>query len=248
MSNTPLWSDLGHGFSTSHVYNGVLSGIPCIISQNLRNVAPCSGLVKKSAYIFPVGQYLSDKSLFSIGSLIKENLTQMCCVCFVLNSFRFFSVIISLILSWWNSRSSTAYPCLSMNYLDYSNCGKALSDTTLLDSVELLPFIFWFFNSSVIDPNPMDIIGPVFPLQSGCAAKGALTHHLMTLRMSALSNIGRCRVILMYVSTLTRFPHSSFSGYLTWINRKAISKLISFLALDVINSSCATVWCNYITW
>ena len=55
-----LSMDLGQLMSTS----GVILEIPCIISRNLWNVAPCSGLVKKYAYISTVEQYFREKTLF----------------------------------------------------------------------------------------------------------------------------------------------------------------------------------------
>ena len=54
-----------------------LLGICCIITWNFRNVAPCSGLVKNSVYISPVGQYFRDKPPLSISSLIKKYRTWM---------------------------------------------------------------------------------------------------------------------------------------------------------------------------
>ena len=93
-----------------------------------------------------------------------------------------------------------------MKYLNHSHCGKASSVLTILASFDLLPFICCFCDSSIIDPDTMEIINLVFLLQYGCAVKDASTHHLMTLRMSDLSMSGRYRVPLMYLITLTRFP------------------------------------------
>ena len=56
-----LAMDLGQIMSTL----GVLLGIPCIISRNRHNIDPCSGLVKKSAYISTVGQYFRGTSSHS---------------------------------------------------------------------------------------------------------------------------------------------------------------------------------------
>ena len=52
--------DLGNLISTSRV----LLGITYTISQNCHNVATFSGLLNKSANIYPEGQYFCDKSLF----------------------------------------------------------------------------------------------------------------------------------------------------------------------------------------
>ena len=59
LSNTLLWGDLGHVYSTDRVYILVSLGIPCALSQNIRGVSPCSGLVKKYAYISSVEHYFS---------------------------------------------------------------------------------------------------------------------------------------------------------------------------------------------
>ena len=177
-------------------------------------------MVKKSAYISLAGQYFSDKSFFSIRSLKKKYRTWMCFFRFILKYFQFFSMIIALILSWWNLRSSTVYPFPSMKNIYHRHCGKASSIPTILTSVDLLPFIFCFHDIFIFDPDPMYIITPVCPLQYGCAAKDAPTHHLMTLRLLALSMSGRYRVPLMYLITLTGFPQSSSADILTRVHSK----------------------------
>ena len=147
-------------------------------------------------------------------------------------------------LSRCNSSSFTAYPCPSMKYLTHRHCGKLSSSPTISFYIEILPFIFCFRNSSIIKPDPMYIISPVCPLHSGSASKDSSTHHLMTLRLSALIISGRCRVHLMYIITLTSFPRSYSSGILTRVHRKTIAILMSFLSLDVPNSRCTIVWWN----
>ena len=111
-----------------------------------------------------------------------------------------------ILLSWWNSISSTAYPFPSINYLYHSHCGKAPYSPTISASVGLFPLIFYFHDISFIDPDPMDIIAPVCPLQSRCVAKDVFTHHLMKLRFLDLSTSGRYRVPMMYLRTLTIVP------------------------------------------
>ena len=103
-----------------------------------------------------------------------------------------------------------------------------------------------FRDSSINDPAPMYIIAPVWQLQYGCVSKDALNHHLITIRMSYLSTIGRWRVTLMYLNTLTRFTRSSSNGILTQVHKKEMYILMYFLALDVTNSSSATMWWNTI--
>ena len=43
------------------------------------------------------------------------------------------------------------------------HCGKESSCSTILDFVELLPFIFYFRDSSNINTDPMENISPVCP-------------------------------------------------------------------------------------
>ena len=152
-----LTMDLGQLMSTSRL----ILRVPCITSCNHRNVSPCSGLVKKSAYISLIRLYFSEKYLFLIRLLIKNYCTRMCFFFFVLDSFPFFYIIVALILSCCNSSSSTVYPCPSINYLDHRHCGKASSAPTISDSIEILPFIFCFRNISIFRPGTMYIIAPV---------------------------------------------------------------------------------------
>ena len=147
--------------------SGVLSEIPCIISRNRRNVTPCNGLVNKSSYISPVRQYFSDKSPFSIIYFIKKYHIWILFVRFILDYLPLFSMSILPILYWQNLISFTECTCPPMKYIDHRQCGKALSSPTILASVELLPFVFFFRDSSIIDPDPIDIIAPVYPFQSG---------------------------------------------------------------------------------
>ena len=131
-----------------------------------------------------------------------------------------------------------------MKYLDHRHQGKASYAPTISDFDELLPFLFCFRDIYIINPDPMDIIAPVWPLQSGCVTKGASTNHLMTLMMSDLSMRSRCRLPLMYLNTPTSLPQSSSYGILTRVHRKLISILMYFLALDMINISYTTMWWN----
>ena len=126
----------------------VLLGIPCIIARNIRNIALCNGLVKKSAYISPVRHYFMEKLLLSMQYFINKYRNHMCFVRFMLDCLTIFFMSISLMLSWCNSSSSTAYPYPSIKYLNHRHCGKASSAPTISASVELLPFNF----SSTISP------------------------------------------------------------------------------------------------
>ena len=82
-------------------------------------------------------------------------------VCFVLDSLPLFSMIVALMLSWRNFRSSTAYTCTSMKYIDHRNCGKASYTTTILASIEIVQIIFFFCDTSIIETDTMDIIALV---------------------------------------------------------------------------------------
>ena len=128
-----------------------------------------------------------------------------------------------------------------MKFLDHRHCDKALSSPTILASVEIFPFIICFRDSSIINPDTINTVAPVCPLQFGYATKEASTYHVMILRLLGLRMSGRCRVPLMYLSTLTIFTRLSLPGILTWLHIKVMAILVSLLALDVKNSSYATV-------
>ena len=130
--------NLGQLMSTSWV----LSKIPCIIPHNWRNVAPFSGLVNKSAYISPIGNYFRENSPLLIHSFIKKYYNWMCFFLFMIYSLPLVFMSTSLVLSWWYLSSSNAYPCPSTKYLNHRHCGKVSSSTTISSSVELLPFVF----------------------------------------------------------------------------------------------------------
>ena len=149
----------------------------------------------------------------------------------MLDSLPLFFMSISLVLSWWNLIASIAYPCPSMNHLDHRHFRKASSATNISYYAELLPFIFCFHGISINDRDPVDIIALVCPFQYSCTIEDAPTHHLMTLRMSYLINI-------------TIFPQPYSYGIINRAHSKVIAILISFLALDVKNSICDTVWRN----
>ena len=118
------------------------------------------------------------------------------------------------------------------------DCLLPLSRLLLISS----HLVFCFRDISIVDPNPMDIIVPFCYLHSGFVSKGALTHHLMIIILSALSISGRHRVTLVYLVTLTNLSQSSSYGVLTMLHKKTMEMLMSFLDLDVTNSICATIW------
>ena len=134
-----------------------------------------------------------------------------------------------------------------MKFLDHWHCDKALSSPTILTFVELFPFIFCFRDISIINPDTMDIIAPVCPLQFGCAAKEASTYHVTILKLLVLSISDIFRVPLMYLITLTSFTQSYLPGILTWLHIKVMAILVSLMAIDVTNSSYATVLWNYVS-
>ena len=133
-------------------------------------------------------------------------------------------------LYWRNSSYSTTYPYPSIKYINHMHCGKALYSTTILNSVETLPFIFCFCNSSIIEPDPMDIIDTVGPLQSGCAANDAPTHHLTKLSISDLSMSGRFRDLLYIWAPSQAFPsHPNPVSLYEYIEKKWTSWCLSWI-------------------
>ena len=88
---------------------GLCACFPTFIiwSRNFLNNEPCSGLVKKSAIISPVGQYSTDISLALIRSVTKKYRMLMCRVRLLLDALPLFSNNIALWLSWYTTNSRT---------------------------------------------------------------------------------------------------------------------------------------------
>ena len=63
---------------------------------------------------------------------------------FLLEYFSLFSMIIALMLSWWNLSFSTTYTCPSIKDLDHSHYGKESSTPIIWYSIDILPFIICF--------------------------------------------------------------------------------------------------------
>jgi hypothetical protein len=88
----------------------------------------------------------------------------------------------------------------------------------------------------------MDMVAPKCPLQSPYVAYDASTHHFAIFKLSDLSISGMYVVPLVYFSSHLSFIQSSSSGDFTLVARKATVCCVSFLALVVANSNCATDW------
>ena len=141
----------------------VLSGIPFIIDQNLRNVSPCSGLVKEYANIYPVGHYFSENSPFSIKYLINKYGTQM-----------WFFPLCAGIFPILFHEHSTHVILVKIDFLHciFLSLNKLSQPQALWQGIVCSHYIGFrwyppFFpprNIYIVYPDPMDIIAPVGPL------------------------------------------------------------------------------------
>ena len=114
-----------------------LEGRLRIMSHIFWNADPCSGLVKKSASMFSLGQYVTLTSPFCILSVKKKYLTLRCHVLFPLDNLPFSDNRILLLLSWYIVVVDTWIPCAARKCLVHSICPIATSITTSSASVEL---------------------------------------------------------------------------------------------------------------
>jgi hypothetical protein len=94
-------------------------------------------------------------------------------------------------LSWYIMFSLIPFPCASTKYLVLMIYGIVLSAPTSSAPVELRVLIFCFFDMLDTEPLPMDMVAPACPWQSPWVAKEASTHHLTTVRESALRISGK---------------------------------------------------------
>ena len=106
--------------------------------------------------------------------------------------------------------------------------------------------LIFFFDMLISDPQPRDIVAPLWPLMSPCTAYKASTHHLIKLRLSALKIRGMYIVLGRYWSNYLNLRQSSSSGSIILTARKAMDIWMYFINLIFVNRSCATLWCNYV--
>ena len=165
----------------------------------------------------------------------------MCLVLLDLENFPFFSNKITLLLSWYIMFYSTVYPWGSKQYLLKSACGTASSYPMSSFSVELLTFIFYFFEKLVTAPFPRVITAPVWLLRSSFIVQDASTHHFTTDRSSAVRVGFNPIVTLRYLKYLHNLNKSSSSGYFTLVVNKYTAVRVSLRDCAYRNISCDTV-------
>ena len=105
-------------------------------------------------------------------------------------------------------------------------------------SVELLVFSFCFVEAVMGNCLPIDKPPPVWPCIFGCTANKALTYHINSPSFSAPKTRGWALSFLKYSMRWRSFSHSSLLGALTLIDRNAINRHTSGLALLVRQCLC----------
>ena len=113
----------------------------------------------------------------------------------------------------------------------------------ILLSQELLEGILCFVNELTVAPWPKVRRDPVWPLQLSCIWCEAAMYQAIFVRESAKRVRSRQNVVRKYFKRRLNLSHSSASGYLTRVARKAIVVWISRLSQER-NSNCAVVWWN----
>ena len=246
--NILLWGDLGHGYTAAHVYIQIY--IKDYLYHSLESPECCSL------------QWLGDKICIQLSrwALFKWKVPVFITI---LYKELFHSGLLCLLRDWlfiilFHENSTHVIlveldllHCISLSLNEVSQPQALRQSVVWFHYLGLSwapPIFFCFLKMSIIDPDPMDIIALLLTFQSWCASKDALTNHLRVLMLLTFSMIGRWRVTLMYLITLKIFPLSSLSKLLTQVHRKVMAVMVSFLALDMTNSSCATVWWNAASW
>ena len=137
--------------------------------------------------------------------------------------------------------------CASIKYLVQRNPGRAASAPTIYDSVEIHVLIFYFFGMLITYLQMRDMVESVWHLLSTCTSYQASINHLITFRLSFLKISGMYIVPRRYWSTCISLCQSSLSVSHTFVVNKATPVWMYFMDLGVVNRSCATLYCNYVT-
>ena len=158
-----------------------------------------------------------------------------------------FSNNIMLSLSWYTMESSISKLCALIKYGTQRNPGIVSSAPMITDYIEIHMLIFCFFNMIITNLRPRYMVVLVWPLIYSCTAYEAYTHHLITLRLSALT-IGSMHIVLHRSWSTHRSLHqSSCSDSLIIVIKKPTTIWMSFLSLSVANRICDTLWWNSVT-
>ena len=158
----------------------------------------------------------------------------------------FFAIRTVDLLSWYRTLCSILCPCASMKYLHQSIVPSISEIPMSSASFELAPFIFCFHAILIIAPMPIDIIAPVWYLQSQCTAYDASTHQSIILNNFALMWRFIYNVPFRYIIRCRNLPQSSSSGCFTLVVRNDIVVSISGRALLQRKRSYATVRWNWL--
>jgi hypothetical protein len=171
-------------------------------------------LVKKSATMSPLGQYLTLNSSLAMQSDMKKYWMSMCLVLHPLEALQFFACSLVLWLSWNTTLLHTSNPCAPRKLQVQMTSGIPSSTPTNSTSVELLVLRCCFQEGEYMDPFPSDMIPLVWLHMSRCTVNDASIHHLMAMTSSVSSVRRRSFNPWRYQIHCLSFFQSSSSGRL----------------------------------
>ena len=154
----------------------------------------------------------------------------ICFICLEFVVFPFVSMIMVLLLSWYNV----------LDIMVYCWCSKKVHNIWGIASSRPIS------SASVMAPPLKVTMAPVWPQQSSWIAQDALTYHFMTPTLLAVKVKHRFFVLFKHFNTCLCFLQSSSSGSCIHKVRNATGFWISRLALLLMNESLATWWWNSI--
>ena len=106
-------------------------------------------------------------NLFLVNFVFDKDVPDIDMLCsFRIGYFAIFSMIVALLLSWYNMLDVITYPWYSKKYLVHNIWCSASSTLMSSVSVELFAFNFCLHEKLITDPLPKVIIVPVWPWQS----------------------------------------------------------------------------------
>ena len=139
---------------------------------------------------------------------------------------------------------TTLYPCEYINYFGHNIFTMESSNPIISSFVELFPFIFYLVYNIVISTLTRDIIAPMCIHQSSCTAYEVPNHHLTTYITPTLKLSFIPYVTFSDFSTYLSFYQYYSSILFTLAARNSTNVCMYWCDQMIMNSSCATVWCE----
>ena len=168
-------------------------------------------------------------------------------MCLDLDNLPFFSKIMSLLWYCISLLCVILYPYAYRKYMEHSILAMVPYTPISSSSVDISPFIFRFAENLDTAPFPRGIIDPVCPWQSLCTVYAASTHHFTTDMPPALKASFSYLIPLRYFNTRLSFT-SSPCLFFHACGDNATLICMSWHALELMNSRCATVWIKVCDW